>query len=129
MPEHILFQFQLTFISSIDSVNGSIGFDNILFTSQKKCLPKWISLDGYKFHQDITTDDFYKSMFQPRYLKFKCVVMVELKSVVFLLSAHSEKIKLTLINLKIFCQKLVDFKKFHVPRLVRVNFISQIKIL
>ena len=59
--------FQLTFLSSINPTNGSIGYDNILFTSQKKCLPKWISLYGYKFHQDIATDNFYKMMFQPRY--------------------------------------------------------------
>ena len=59
---------QLTFSSAINSVNGSIGFDNIVFNTQKKCIPKWNSLYGYKFHPDIATDDFYNMMFQPRYL-------------------------------------------------------------
>ena len=64
---YICLLFQLTFLSSINPTNGSIGLDNIMFTSQKKCLPKWSSLYGYKFHQDIATDNFYKMMFQPRY--------------------------------------------------------------
>ena len=60
------YERQLTLSSTLSTTDGSLGYDNILFTTNKKCLPQWKVLYGYKFHQDIATSDFYKKEFQDR---------------------------------------------------------------
>ena len=42
---------------------GVAGFDNIVYSSIKKCIPQWSSIDNYKFKIDST---YFEDFFYPR---------------------------------------------------------------
>ena len=70
------FDRQLSLDMKLDATIGVGGFDNIVYSSTKKCIPQWSSIDNYKFTLGSST--YYEDFFYPRWWTLKTFILVKI---------------------------------------------------
>ena len=58
------FDRQLSLEFQINATIGVAGFDNIRYSSNKKCIPQWSSIDNFIFN--LASSTYYEDFFYPR---------------------------------------------------------------